>query len=239
MKIGIAGLPGQTGNYEAALRRAALNWETPVQIEVSLSSETALGWDALLLPGGGDISPAFLPGCPPLDPACAPPDPALDEKQLRLLESFVLSQKPVLGICKGMQLIGLFFGAGFCQHLLQAPNHRCLEYDRLHPTQTAPGSFLRRLYGEFPVVNSAHHQGLLFPDQPAGAPDACRALRTKIAVIQKSDDGVVEGIAHETLPIFGLQWHPERLCGRFLRPDAVDGSLVFSFFLRQIRESCR
>ena len=87
MKIGIAGLPGQTVNYEAALRRAALNWETPVQIEVSLSPETALGWDALLLPGGGDISPAFLPGCPPLDPACAPPDPALDEKQLRLLEN--------------------------------------------------------------------------------------------------------------------------------------------------------
>ena len=103
MKIGIAGLPGQTGNYEAALRlAAALAPADLLEIEVSLSLDAAGKWDALILPGGGDIDPSFLPGHPPLDPACSPPDSALDEKQLRLLDSFVRLQKPILGICKGM-----------------------------------------------------------------------------------------------------------------------------------------
>lgn len=242
MKIGIAGLPGQTENYEAALRLAAASRpEEIVETEVSLSADASESWDALLLPGGGDIDPSLLPGSPPLDPACSSPDAALDAAQLALLDRFVHQKKPVLGICKGMQLIGLYFGANLCQHLPSAQTHRYLKYDQIHPTQTLSGSFLDLLYESRPTVNSAHHQGLLLLSRQGGGDGLKKSgsAPAKIAVIQWCDDGVIEGIVHKTLPVFGLQWHPERLCGRFARPDAVDGSLVFRFFLDRIRAGNR
>lgn len=233
MIIGIAGQPALTRNYEEAIRLAADN---SVRIEISLSLKRAALWDALILPGGGDIDPLLLPGTPPPDPHCHNIDPALDRSQLALLKLFVRRKKPVLGICKGMQLIALHFGGGFCQHLPTADQHRYTEYDQLHPTHAKVGSFLAGLYGETFVVNSAHHQGVLLPipasmrcDPGPSPAAACGPI--PLSVIQTADDGVIEGIAHTSLPIIGLQWHPERLCGRFARSDAADGSLLFQYFL--------
>lgn len=213
MKIGIAGNPFSPCRYADALRLCMPDIET----ERSLDLSAAGGWDALILPGGGDIDPQFLPGYPPLDSHCSDVDPVLDEKQLSLLDLFVHSGRPVLGICKGMQLINLYFGGGLCQHLSTAEAHRYKQYDQLHSTHAEEGSFLCKLYGRHFVTNSAHHQGISQPGK-------------KITVIQRADDGVAEGIIHDTLPVIGLQWHPERLCGSFARPDAIDGSLIFQYY---------
>lgn len=248
MKIGIGGLPDLAGNYISALQQAAgaccetmpdaagkktaSSGAAPLEIEVSTSLIRAVGWDALVLPGGGDIDPALLPGHPAPDAHCSAIDPVLDREQLALLELFLLSRKPVLGICKGMQLIQLCFGAAFCQHLPTAEKHCYQQYDQLHPTHTLPGSFLHQLYGPSFVVNSAHHQGTLC--SPALSSFSQDSRDSTITVIQWTDDGVVEGIAHRSLPVIGLQWHPERLCLRHARPDAADGSRIFRYFLSLI-----
>lgn len=245
MIIGIAGLPELTCNYAEAVsiaadrtasssfaalssvpfaaspfgRRMRRESYAKPEIEVSLLPRRAQRWDALILPGGGDIDPALLPGKPPLDPHCHDVDPVLDRQQLSLLELFIQKKKPVLGICKGMQLICLHFGGDLIQHLETAEAHRYKECDQFHSVHAAPGSFLFDLYGSRFVVNSAHHQGVRVPQN------------AYLSLIQASDDGVPEGLIHKTLPIIGLQWHPERLCGRFARQDAVDGSLIFQYFL--------
>lgn len=269
MIIGIAGFPELTHNYTEAVLLAAgrspgtsrppaaaspflrhiqqQQCRLTVETEVSLSPGHAARWDALILPGGGDIDPALLPGNPPLDPHCHDVNPALDRAQLALLRLFVQKRKPVLGICKGMQLICLFFGGSLIQHLPAAEAHRYKECDQFHPTHAAPGSFLFDLYGGHFTVNSAHHQGIRIPPDafapgctasPVSAPEMLSASDNDtfpLSIIQTSDDGVPEGLIHKTLPIIGLQWHPERLCGRFSRQDAADGSLIFQYFLSLIR----
>lgn len=265
MKIGIAGFFETSHNYRRALAfshaRLPFSATDPLLTEVSLDPNAAKGWDGLILPGGGDIDPVLLPDrgsiAPALlsdgdsidpsllpnqggtDPSLLPNrssiDPALDKKQLALLALFAQYRRPVLGICKGMQLINVFFGGGLWEHLAQAETHRYKECDQFHPSHAEKDSFLARLYGEDFPVNSAHHQGVSFPGK-------------NIRIIQRAPDGVIEGIEHAFLPIVGLQWHPERLLprsdntgsvGSFLIkkdiPSAADGSLIFAQFLTAVR----
>lgn len=221
MKIGIAGCPHAALNYQAAL--SALGFS----VQVSLDPHDLKGWDALLLPGGGDIDPALY-GC--RSQGSHSPDTELDQKQLALLDLAVSQKCPVLGICKGMQLIQIYFGGALIQHLSGARSHQSLPdasgalQDQVHPTLAARDSVLFSLYGRrFPVC-SAHHQGILIPAK-------------KTTAIQFADDGVVEALQHDSLPILGLQWHPERMCFAHARPDTVDGSLILRYFFRRITGS--
>lgn len=190
MKIAILGRKNLTGNYERFLRDfSAIPITTLTPGELS-------DCDALLLPGGGDITPAFFG-----ERNCGSRniDTELDILQFQALDYALRRKLPILGICKGMQVINVAFGGTITQDLQSAGIHQYNGQDQYHPTNILEGSCLHELYGAYAVVNSAHHQGI-------------GRLGKKLKAIQWCQtDGCIEAIVHDSLPILGLQWHPERL----------------------------
>ncbi len=187
-------------NYLAALSLLGLS--------AADTPETA---DALLLTGGGDIHPRFY-GQPIAHAADI--DEARDLRELALTHAFIARSAPIFGICRGLQVINVAFGGTLRQHI---DGHGQVNgIGRLHETRT-DDALLRSLYGAHFTVNSAHHQSV-------------GRLGTSLHAVQWADDGTVEALRHATLPVFAVQWHPERLCGAFARRDAVDGALLLRAF---------
>lgn len=176
------------------------------QVRCSTDLARAMDCDALLLPGGGDLEP-WRYGQP--NTASRGLEPDRDAAEFALLDRFTAAGKPILGICRGLQTINVFFGGALKQDI---SGHSGVNgVDRLHEVWTEP-SFLRDLYGARSVVNSAHHQAV---DRPG------EGLR----VVQRTPDGTAEALCHKTLPVWAVQWHPERLS------DVTDGGAVFRAFL--------
>ena len=151
MKILIAGIPEHTANYERALSLCHAAFETDLH-PADLSS-----FGGLLLPGGGDIHPSWFGQ---EDQGSLSVDRELDRAQFALLGAFLSAGRPVLGICRGMQLINVFFGGSLIQHLPSANIHRWDGQDQIHPADCLPGPLLSLLYGSTCLINSAHHQGV-------------------------------------------------------------------------------
>ena len=165
---------------------------------------TPEGCDALLLPGGGDMAPWRYGQS---NTASRGLEPERDTAELMLLERFTAAGKPVLGICRGIQVINVFFGGTLCQDL---PGHSAVDgHDSFHTVRTARSPLLA-VCGPLCRVNSAHHQA-------ADAPG--RGLRA----VQWAEDGAVEAVCHDCLPVWGVQWHPERL------PGELGGRLLRAF----------
>lgn len=182
---------------------------------VSREMEESVTCDGLLLPGGGDVA-SWRYGQP--DCGSYPPNPAQDQAELALLEWFVRAEKPILGICRGMQVINIGFGGTLIQDL---PGHSGLtgSIDRLHAVHTAP-SFLTEVCGAECLVNSSHHQ-------------AVDRLGRGLRAVQWAPDGVVEAVCHETLPVWGVQWHPERRYGPFQKGGG-EGMGLLTWFLKRV-----
>jgi len=187
--------------------------------------------DGLVLQGGADVSPQSY-GQEALDARWSG-DRVRDLYEIELLWECVFQGKPVLGICRGAQLINVAFGGTLIQDIaLQVPGagmHTDAEvYDQLvHEVEIEPGSGLARLYPGLAraSVNSLHHQ-------------AVDALGSGLVVEARSaGDGVVEAIRWTGAShVVGVQWHPEfhgRGDGALL-----DGGPLLSEFLRKA-EDCR
>lgn len=214
MKVALAGKPEQVKNYAAALRGVGLE---PV---ITLCPKEAGLCAGLVLPGGGDVDPAFYGQ---ENRGSRDIDRELDLAQFSVLDAILKAGKPVLGICKGCQLLNIRFGGTLIQHLAVAETHAWSEGDRVHLCRSLPGTLMERLYGREYPVNSLHHQAL-------------GAIGKGFSVTSFAPDGVVESIEHESLPLLGVQWHPERMCFAKAREDTVDGSVVFRHF-RSLMES--
>ena len=207
-------------NYVAAL--LALGAEP---VPVSEPPQPA-DYGGLLLPGGADVDPARYGE---ENAACRGVDPALDALQFGALDAFMRAGKPVLGICRGHQLLNVYLGGSLFQDLPTEPiRHPPLGAGpdgicaSVHNVTAESGSRLAALYGTEFFVNSAHHQGV-------------DRVGEGLWVPARAPDGVIEALVHRTLPVFSVQWHPERMCFARRRGDTVDGSLLIADFLRLCR----
>lgn len=209
IKIGIAGKKGQTNNYERSCTELGLFPCT------SLSLSTLSTCDALILPGGSDITPGFYGQG---NHGSRGIDTELDLLQIQALEYFIRAGKPVLGICKGMQLINVYFGGTLIQDLPNHKEHQQDEGDLLHASTVTEDCVLSHLYGYEFVINSNHHQ-------------AVDKVGRHLHIIQMSHDNVIEGIKHDTLPIIAVQWHPERLPFIQTKKASLPGNLLLRAFL--------
>ena len=176
----------------------------------------------LILCGGGDLDPACF-GQP--DQGSRDVDRRRDEVELALVARFLEANRPILGICRGMQVLNVALGGDLIQDLpapLRAGHTSDGQGDLLHPVIFSPGTVLAQLYPRPCLVNSAHHQ-------------AVSRLGRGLRPAALSEDGCVEGLVHASLPLWGVQWHPERLCLAHARPEAADGMRLFRFFLAACR----
>ena len=215
MKIAIVGRAADTGNYVKYVRAASLE---PV---VTLSMGETAGCDGLILPGGGDITPAFFGE---RNDGSRNIDTELDILQLQALELAIRESMPVLGICKGMQIINVGLGGTLIQDLPPdaCARHRYEEGDKYHTSVIEKDSWLGKLYGEKAIINSAHHQ-------------AVKRLGDGLRAVQWCPmDHCIEALGHETLPVIGVQWHPERI-GR--TRATLSGGPLLSYFVSLISAS--
>lgn len=210
-KIFVYGDRGILRNYDEAL---AFSGGRGIFTE---NLEYAKLCDGLLLPGGGDIDPALYGA---ENKACFSIDRERDLAELELIRIFSVTRRPILGICKGLQILNTALGGTLIQDLENSQTHKWEERtgDKVHPITATEGGFLRPLYGETFSVNSAHHQ-------------AVDVLAPGLSVAARAEDGTIEAVENREKNIYAVQWHPERMAFNRSRLDTVDGRYIFEFFL--------
>lgn len=198
---------------------AVKNLEAEVVAEYLPSIDTQ--YDGLILCGGCDVDPKYyneeINGSTDIDID-------RDENEFALLKAYIDAGKPVFGICRGFQLINIYFGGTLYQDIKEANLHRRInEVDSVHSITADEDSIVGRLYGRNVSVNSAHHQAL-------------KDLGEGLKATAYWQDKYIEAIEHTKLPIFGVQWHPERTCFSMARNDTCDGSKLFEYFIKLCEE---
>lgn len=179
--------------------------------------------DGLLLTGGVDVEPARY-GEPTLD-ACGEIDRWRDAAEFAYARAFIAAKKPILGICRGMQVLNVVLGGTLYQDI---PSQIGLEHPGgvAHEVDARGGSDLERLFGERFLVNSYHHQ-------------AVKALAPGLAAdaVLAGDKRIVEAFHHTQLPIAACQWHPERMRGaERLTKEGPDMDALFRAFLDAVEQ---
>lgn len=208
-------------NYADAITRAGGIPLLPLDNGELAENLVALA-HGLLLTGGPDLDPALYDE--KKLPECGKIDAQRDAMEYKLLERFARAKKPVFGICRGIQVINCYFGGTLWQDL---PSQLGVvhsggdkPHDCVHMTTLVPGSKLHELYGSSMITNSYHHQSVR--TMPEGF--VCTA----------TCDEVIEAMAHVSLPIWAVQWHPERMTGvdRFMHHGPDSAPLFRSFVQR-------
>lgn len=161
-------------------------------------------FDGFVFTGGQDVDPALY-GQEKI-PECSYQAPIRDNQELYMLKRLLRMDKPVLGVCRGIQTINVAAGGTLYQDLpTQAPSSVVHAQQKPfdiphHQVALLPGTMLQKIIGhEHISVNSMHHQAVW--DVAPG-----------FAVSARAEDGIVEAIEHPEKKFFlGVQWHPEHM----------------------------
>lgn len=185
--------------YMESLARAGAGMRWVELSDPEQAVQDALTCDGLLLPGGGDMDPKFY-GQERI-PACGEPNLLRDAAEPLLLRAFLAADKPVLGICRGIQVMNAVLGGDLYQDIKpfeHLPHNG--HWAKVHTVTVRRGTLLSRILGQDTVlVNSQHHQ-------------AVDRVAPGFTLAALSEDGIVEAIEKPDAGFcLGVQWHPEWL----------------------------
>lgn len=176
--------------------------------------------DAVLLPGGGDLSSRWYGQVP--HPTLYDVDEEQDAFDLAVARVALADRLPLLAICRGTQVVNVALGGTLVQDMDETVgNHR----GRVHQTEVLPGSLIAEIAGTRPGISCHHHQCI-------------DRLATGLLAVAHSDDGVIEAVTLTDHPgwFLGVQWHPEDSAAT----DPVQAALFAAFIdaaqLRRGRE---
>ncbi len=188
----------------------ALGWEVvPVACaEVALATTVDLvaRADAVVLMGGEDVDPSFYAG-PAAYPGSGQHEPEADRAHIAAVHQCLESGTPLLGICRGQQIVNVALGGTLVQDLPTTHLHRATGEDHfVRNLVTVSHPSLAQAVDATQHVRCTHHQ-------------AIDRLGDGLVVAARAQDGVVEAVVHERAPITAVQWHPEH-------PDTADAQLT-------------
>lgn len=182
----------------------------------------ACSCDGILLPGGADIEPALYGR--EREEKCGKPNELRDKNEFEIFNAFVKTGKPILGICRGFQLINVICDGTLHQDI--ADIKKCSHSDFLkrakpiHTVTITENTNLYKIFGKNEIgVNSLHHQ-------------AVQKVGENLTVSAISEDGFVEGIELNNHPFcVAVQWHPEHMS----KNDSLQQKL-FNEFVKKCKE---
>jgi putative glutamine amidotransferase len=223
VRIGLSGIRRQWAGAErqgvnsayvqSIVAAGAIPLILPPAIGASQAMGALEGIDALLLSGGEDLDPAWYGA--PVSPDLGDVDRGRDLFELALFAAARQRGMPILGICRGIQLINVALGGTLWQHL---PSERpsVVEHDRrdarstrTHEVTLQAGSRAAGVLGRTAMaVNSFHHQGI-------------RELAPPLRASGWAEDGLVEAVEAATGEpwLLAVQWHPEEMIGEAAAPE--------------------
>lgn len=165
--------------------------------------------DGVVLPGGSDIDPALYDSYP--EKHLGNISPERDRWELKILELAMEMKKPILGICRGFQLMNIYYGGSLKVDVCgnnddsKIPHMALMvpKYYKTHKLEIKAGSRLAQIFKDEEVaVNSYHHQ-------------AVNKVGEGLKVSAVAPDGFIEGIEDPSYPyLVGVQWHPEMMAAR-------------------------
>ena len=184
-------------------RQVSMAGGMPVLIPRDSGDEVVSRLDGIVLSGGADVDPAIH--SPDEDPSLSKFEPGRDEHELEILNGAIENDVPVLGICRGIQVINVHAGGTLFQDIPDHANIKKPYDERHHKVRFEKGSVLSGIYGSEIEVNSLHHQ-------------AIKKIGEGIKAVGWSTEGeateeVIEAIEVDNRRILAVQWHPELLPG--------------------------